>query len=154
MQSVIMTNAKVLVSTSTSTGSFHDISNRVMKINLTRTKDDHDDTTMGNTAHTYVMGLEKWSFNTDMIQSFSTADGGENTNLLLGNLFSLPQNAQKFLVAVTENSTGTLGVGNPTWSGLCVLKGYSPINGGVGDLLKSSVEFTGSSNLSESVTSS
>ena len=46
------------------------------------------------------------------------------------------------------------GVGNPTFSGLVVLKGYSPIQGGVGDLLKTDVEFLGSGNLSESVTSS
>ena len=154
MQSVLMISPTVLVSTSTSTSAFHDISNRVMKIDLTRTKDDHDDTVMGSTAHTYITGLEKWAFKTEMIQSFSTADGGENTNTLLQNLFTMPSNAQKFLMAVTYSSTALLGVGNPTWSGLCVLKGYSPLTGAVGDLLKSSVEFTGSSILNQSVTSS
>ncbi len=154
MQSTIFTNAQILVSSSTSTGAFRDMSNRTMKIDLSRSKDDHDDTTMGLTAHTYIMGLEKWSFKTDMIQSFSTGDGGENTNAVLDMLWNLPANAQKFLVQVKENSTGLYGPGNPVWTGLCVLKTFQPITGAVGDLLKTNVEFVGSSNLSMSVTSS
>ena len=153
MQSEIFTNALVLVSTSTALGT-RNISNRVMKLELTRKKDDHDDTVMGELAHTYIMGLEKWSFKTDMIQSFSTADGGENTDSLLNTLFDLPSGSQKFLVSVRKSSTGVLGPANPTYSGLCVLEGFSPLNGAVGDLLKSTVEFRGSSTLSRSVTSS
>ena len=153
MQSEIFTNAKVLVSTSTAIGT-RDLSNRTMKLELSRDRDDHDDTVMGNTAHTYIMGLEKWSFKTDMIQSFSTVDGGENTDALFDTLINLPAASQKFLVSVQKDATLAKGVANPTYSGLCVFKGFSPISGGVGDLLKSSVEFTGSSNLSRSVTSS
>jgi hypothetical protein len=153
MQSEVFTNARIVVSTSTAAGT-RDISNRTMKIELSRQKDDHDDTVMGSTAHTYIMGLEKWSFKTDMIQSFSTSDGGENTNSLFDTLFNLPAASQKFLVTVRKDNTLIRGVNNPEWSGLCVLKGFSPITGGVGDLLKSSVEFTGSSNLSMVTTSS
>ena len=153
MQSEVFTDAFVLVSTSTAIGT-RDLSNRTMKVQLTRSKDDHDDTTMGSTAHTYIMGLEKWSFKTDMIQSFSTADGGENTDALFDTLMNLPAGAQKFLVSVRKTNNAVKGVANPTYSGLCVFKGFDPLSGGVGDLLKSSVEFTGSSNLSRSVTSS
>ena len=146
MQSEVFTNAQILVSTSTALGT-RDLSNRTMKIELSRQKDDHDDTVMGNTAHTYIMGLEKWSFKTDMIQSFSTSDGGENTNNILDTLFNLPSNSQKFLVTVRKTLGTARGPSNPEWNGLCVLAGFSPITGGVGDLLKSSVEFKGSSNL-------
>jgi hypothetical protein len=55
---------------------------------------------------------------------------------------------------VRYNSTGTLGPANPTWSGLCALKGFAPLTGNVGDLQKTEVEFLGSGNLSMSVTSS
>lgn len=153
MQSEIFTDAYVIVSTSTAAGT-RDLSNRTMKVELTRSKDDHDDTTMGNTAHTFIMGLEKWSFKCDMIQSFSTADGGEHTDSLFDTLMNLPAASQKFLVSVRKTNAAVKGVANPTYSGLCVFKGFSPLSGGVGDLLKSSVEFTGSSNLSRSVTSS
>ena len=50
--------------------------------------------------------------------------------------------------------TSTVSTSNPIWSGLVVLKNYSPIVGGVGDLLKTDVEFLGSGNLTETVTSS
>ena len=154
MPSEIFTNASVIISTSTAVGS-NDLSNRVMKLVLTREGDEHDDTVMGLTAHSRIIGLEKWSFKTDMIQSFSTSDGGLNTNQLLNTLYSLRTSLnQKFMVTVRKDATAIRSTSNPEWSGLCVLKGYDPINGGVGDLLKSSVEFLGSGNLSQVTTSS
>jgi len=151
--SEIYTDAYVLISTSTSVGT-RDISNRTMKIDLVRDADEHDDTVMGLTAHSRVIGLEKWSFKTTMLQSFSTADGGENTNSLLGTIYTQSKAGSKILMSVRAFNARGKGVGNPTWSGLVVMKNYSPIQGGVGDLLKTDVEFLGSGNLSESVTSS
>ncbi len=154
MPSEIFTNASVIVSTSTGAGA-NDLSNRVMKLTLARDGDEHDDTTMGQTAHSRIIGLESWSFKTDMIQSFSTSDGGLNTNQLLNTLYGLRTTLnQKFLVTVRKDATAIRSTSNPEWSGLCVLKGYSPIDGGVGDLLKSSVEFLGSGNLTQVTTSS
>jgi hypothetical protein len=151
--STIMNNCMVLVSTSTAVGS-RNFSNRTMKLELARDADEHDDTVMGQTAHSRIIGLEKWSFKTTMIQSFTTADAGENTNAILESLFDLSKSGGKFLVSVRYNSTGTLGPANPTWSGLCALKGFAPLTGNVGDLQKTEVEFLGSGNLSMSVTSS
>ncbi len=151
--SIIFTSANVILSTSTAAGT-RDMSNRVMKVDLPRDGDEHDDTVMGLTAHSRVIGLEKWSFKMTMLQSFTTGDGGENTNSILSTLYDRSKAGGKFLVSVRAYSTAVLGPSNPTWSGLCVLKGYSPIAGGVGDLLKTDVEFLGSGNLTESVTSS
>lgn len=151
--SEIFNSAFVLISTSTATGT-RDMSSRVMKVSLTRDADEHDDTVMGLTAHSRVIGLESWEFSMGMLQSFSTADGGENTNSILRELYTMSKAGQKFLVTVRKHSTELLGLGNPTWSGLCVLKNYNPLDGEVGDLLKTDVTFLGSGNLSESVTSS
>lgn len=151
--SEIFNSAFVLISTSTATGT-RDMSNRVMKVSLTRDADEHDDTVMGLTAHSRVIGLESWEFSMGMLQSFSTDDGGENTNSILRELYTMSKAGQKFLVTVRKHSTELLGLGNPTWSGLCVLKNYNPLDGEVGDLLKTDVTFLGSGNLSESVTSS
>lgn len=153
MPSVIFTTAQVLLSTSTALGT-RDMSNRIMKVELTRDADEHDDTVMGLTAHSRVIGLEKWSFKMGMLQSFSTSDQGENTNTILSTVYDRSKTGAKSLISVKTFSTGLLGVGNPVFSGLVVLKGYSPIQGGVGDLLKTDVEFLGSGNLIESVTSS
>lgn len=151
--SEIFNSAYVLISTSTATGT-RDLSNRTMKVTLERDGDEHDDTVMGNTAHSRVIGLESWQFSMSMLQSFSTSDTGENTNKVLRELYNVSKAGGKFLVAVRKHSTQALGEGNPTWSGLCVLKNYNPLDGEVGDLLKTDVTFLGSGNLSESVTSS
>ena len=150
--SVIYTNAKVLLSTSTALGT-RDVSNRTMKIDLPRDADEHDDTVMGLTAHSRVIGLEKWSFKCTMLQSFTTADGGENTNSILSTMYTLSKAGTKTLMTVSVfGGTSTVSVSNPTYSGLVVLKNYSPIQGGVGDLLKTDVEFLGSGNLTEAIT--
>jgi hypothetical protein len=125
-----------------------------MKVTLERDGDEHDDTVMGMTAHSRVIGLESWQFSMGLLQSFSTSDAGENTNSIMRELYALSKAGQKFLVTVRKNSTQLLGLANPTWSGLCVLKNYNPLDGEVGDLLKTDVTFLGSGNLSESVTSS
>lgn len=151
--SEIFNNAFVLISTSTSAGT-RDMSNRVTKLTLERDGDEHDDTVMGMTAHSRVIGLESWQFNMSMIQSFSTGDAGENTNSILRELYTLSKSGGKFLVTVRKHSTQLMGPGNPTWEGLCVLKNYNPLDGEVGDLMKTDVNFLGSGNLSESVTSS
>jgi hypothetical protein len=150
--SVIYTNAKVLLSTSTAVGT-RDMSNRVMKLELPRDADEHDDTVMGLTAHSRVIGLEKWSFKMTLLQAFTTGDGGENTNSILATTFTRSQSGLKSMISVSAfGGTSTVSASNPTWSGLVVLKNYSPILGGVGDLLKTDVEFLGSGNLTESYT--
>ena len=154
MGSEIFTNASVILSTSTAAGT-RDISNRVMKITLERDGDEHDDTVMGMTAHSRVIGLESWQFSTTLLQSFTTGDGGENTNLVLSALYGKrTESNQKFLMVVRKTAGVARGPSNPEFQGLCVLKGYNPIDGAVGDLLQSEVEFLGSGNLSEFTSSS
>lgn len=151
--SEILNNSYVNISTSTAAGSW-DMSGRTMKLTLERDADEHDDTVMGMTAHSRVVGLESWQFNMGMLQSFSSADGLPNTNTLLRELYATSKAGNKFLVEVRKHSTQLKGLANPTWTGLCVLKNYNPLDGEVGDLMKTDVTFLGSGNLSESVTSS
>lgn len=151
--SEIFNSAYVLISTSTATGT-RDMVNRVMKVELERDADEHDDTVMGLTAHSRVIGLEKWQFNMSLLQSFSTTDAGENTNTILKEIYNTCKSGNKVLLTVRKHSTQTLGPNNPTWSGLVVLKNYKPLSGEVGNLLKTDVTFLGAGNLSESVTSS
>jgi hypothetical protein len=151
--SEILNNSYVNISTSTAAGAW-DMSGRTMKLTLERDADEHDDTVMGMTAHSRVVGLESWQFNMGMLQSFSSADGLPNTNTLLRELYTTSKAGNKFLVEVRKHSTQLKGLANPTWTGLCVLKNYNPLDGEVGDLMKTDVTFLGSGNLSESVTSS
>lgn len=151
--SEIFNNARVIISTSTAAGT-RDMSNRVMSLTLERDADEHDDTVMGLTAHSRVIGLETWSFGMGLLQSFSTGDGGENTNSILSALYTLSKSGGKFLITVRKDTSLVRGSTNPEWEGLCVLKNYNPLDGEIGDLLKMDVEFLGSGNLSEYVCSS
>lgn len=153
MARVIFNNALVMISTSTAAGT-RDMSNRVTKVTLERDADEHDDTVMGLTARSTVIGLEKWNFSMGMIQSFSTEDQGENTDAILDTLYTSSKNGGKFLVSVRKHSTEARGPANPTYEGLCVLKGYNPLDGEIGDVLKTDVSFLGSGNLTRSVSSS
>lgn len=152
--SEIFNNARVLLSTSTSLGT-RDFSNRTMKVELTRDADEHDDTVMGLTARSRVIGLEKWSFKMDIIMSLSTADGGENSDNILHEIYTRNKAGGKVLVYVRKDTTAVQGPSNVAWQGLCVLKNYNPLSGSVGDLLKTvNVEFLGSDNLTRLATSS
>lgn len=145
----IFNNAGVWLSTSTSTGT-RNVSNRVMKCTLKRDADEHDDTVMGLTAHSRVMGLESWEFQLEMLNAFSTGDGGENVNTLLSTIYTRSKSGLKSMIVVAKDSTSTAS-GLPTFSGLCVLKNYNPVDGAVGDLLKTSVTFMGAGNLTEAI---
>lgn len=145
----IFNSAGVWLSTSTSTGT-RNVSNRVMKVTLKRDADEHDDTVMGLTAHSRVIGLESWEFTMSMLESFTTADGGERISALLGTLYTRAKSGLKSYITVSKDSTST-GPNLPTYTGLCVLKNYSPLDGAVGDLLKTEVTFLGSGNLTETI---
>ena len=151
--SVIFTNARLLVSTSTSLGT-RDLSNRTMELTLSRDADEHDDTVMGLTDHSRVIGLSKWEFKTKMLQSFTTGDGGENTDAILDTLYTLSKAGSKFLVYTRPDTTAAQGPANPGFQGLCVLKGFDPLAGKIGDVLQTAVTFLGSGALSRLATSS
>jgi hypothetical protein len=142
MASVIFTNARVMLTSDTD-----DLSAYVTRARLTRQKDLHDDTRMGHTAHSRVAGLEDWSVELELLQAFSTAEATIVDSILNAKI------GQKFTIAIRPDNAAR-SASNPEYSGLVVLESYTPMDGAVGDLLKSTVPLRSAGNLSRVTTSS
>lgn len=152
MAVTIFTHARVLVTTSTNSGSTHelDISSFVKSVEFTRTYDIHDVTTMGNTDRQRRAGIAEYSFNTSVLQSFSTADalGGQGSlDALLNTLADVGQGGGSFWIKILPDSRQIKGPSNPQYAGLVVLEEYSPMNGEVGDALEMDVPFISAGSL-------
>ena len=152
MAVTIFTHARVLVTTSTSTASSHeiDVSSFIKSVEFTRTYDIHDVTTMGNTDRQRRTGIAEYSFSMTGLQSFSTADalGGQGSfDSLLNVLADIGQGGGSFWVKILPDSREIKGPGNPQYAGLMVLEEYSPMSGEVGDPLETDLPFISAGSL-------
>jgi hypothetical protein len=147
--SVILRNAKVVLSTSTGDG-LHDVSASTTRVQVERTWDSVDTTCVLDTAQRSLAGREEWSIGVNLLQSFSTHNGTESglrLDQLLNTLSDLTVANRPFLVSVLTDRSRLQNVDNPQYSGLCLLENYSPVDGSVGDLLKVEPAFIGVSEL-------
>ena len=156
MPELVMTNALVYLSSSTSltsTAGATDVSDHVMKVVLTRKFDVQDDTHMGQTAHSRVQSLEDVSATVDFLQDFASTAGGVNQTIdkLLASM-SNSGASRCYLAMRPVNAARTSD--NPEYSMPVILQSYDPINGSVGDLLKTSVPFMSAGTLSRLTSSS
>ena len=161
MAVTIFTHAQVLVSTSTSTddSAALDISSFCKSVEFTRTYDIHDVTTFGQTDRQRRAGIAEWSFNTTLLQSFSTADalgGSGSLDALLNTLADVGQAGGTFTIFVRpkSNIAPLKGEFNPMYWGQCIMEEYSPMSGEVGDPLEMDVPFISAGSINRSVTSS
>ena len=138
-KSEVFTNAQVILSTSTALGT-HDVSNLCTQVELVRSYDLLDDTTMGETAHSRKAGLETISANMEFVQAYSTAGGQENLDSLLNTLAEIGATGNSFLVAIAAKNT-TISETNPRYTFLAVLENYTPVGGNIGEILKTTVPF-------------
>jgi hypothetical protein len=156
-QSVVFTNAQVLISTSTALGE-HDVSNLVTSVDFSRTYDLLDDTVMGETAHSRKAGLESVTASIDFIQAFSTAGGYDlpdgSLDGLLNTLADLGSSGSSFLLAITPNANAIVSDVNPRYSFLAIIESYSPMTGAVGEILKTTVPFQSAGGSVDRATSS
>jgi len=144
----ILKNAQVVLGTAS-----QDISDHVQSVRLTQSWAEIDDTRMGVAARSRVPGLETWDAQIDIIQDFeSTGAAIEKTlaQLAANSALSQPVPQPVRIRAVAANKSSD----NPEWSGLTYIFSHQPINGQVGELLKTSVSLLSASTLSRSVSTS
>ena len=146
---IIATNSLLAVGTGTSSAD-RDLSNRLRKMTLNETFDDHDVTTMGSTTRVRAIGLGEAEFTAELMQSFSTADAGENIDNILNELIGVSQGGGKFLVRMRPVN-GNRGPSNPEYSMLCVMAERTPFDGEVGDPLVNPITFLSAGNLTRSI---
>lgn len=147
MAELILNNAQVWLSTSTSTSTAIDISAYVTRIRLQRQFDLHDDTRMGHTAHSRIAGIEDWTAELELLQDFQASgiDATHGLDKTMAAILGVKALLIMRPVLAAKSSD------NPEFSGPVMLESYSPLDGAVGDLLKLTVPFRSAGNLTRSV---
>lgn len=110
-----------------------DMSNHCRGITLNYASEMIEDTVFGAAARTKKPGYKNWSVTAILEQDFAA-------NSVDATLFPLVGNATAFNVAVRPDA-GNQSATNPTYFGNCVLESYQPLQGGVGELLQTTVTF-------------
>jgi hypothetical protein len=144
MASVVFKNAQVLLVTTT-----EDISDHVTRIRLNRTYDLHDDTRMGMTDHSRISGLGTWAFEFEVLQDFQSTGGAIDKILNRIAAAGVP-----IKIAVRPYKGVDRSSDNPEYSGDAILESYTPMDGAVGDLLKTTVPFQSAGSLTRTVSTS
>jgi len=128
----IQTNALVAVGTGTSSAD-RDISNRLRSVSFNEEFEDHDVTVMGSTTRIRAVGLGEAVMEGELLQSYTTADGGENIDALMQTLRDLSATGQKFLVRYRPVNAAR-NASNPEYSMLVVSTQRNIADGEVGSV--------------------
>lgn len=107
-----------------------DLSNRVVTAEVDMSVAEVPTTAMGASGQGRAPGLRDDSFTFVFRQDFAAANVDATMFPLLG--------AAAFTVVVKETSAA-VSVGNPSYTGSCILTEYQPIAGSVGDIADASV---------------
>ena len=151
-QSIILTNALVAIGTGSASAD-RDLSNRVMSVKWDEKFEEHDVTTMGSTVRQRAIGLGESSIECEVMQSYTTTDGGENIDDLVNTLRDRSATGGRFLVRVRKTNAGR-STTNPEYSMLCVMSERTILDGKVGEVLNNKLTFLSADDLSRVVTSS
>jgi hypothetical protein len=149
---IILTNALIAVGTGSASAD-RDLSNRTKKIKWNEEFDEHDVTVMGSTTRINAIGLSKASIDAELMQSYTTTDGGENIDQLIDTLRDLSATGGKFLVRIRKANAGR-STTNPEYSMLAVMSKRTIFDGNVGDVLMNPLTFLSAGDISRVVTSS
>ena len=125
MATFVYTDASVVVNSV-------DLSDHVKSCTLNYEAEMLDDTVMGDTTRSNMVGLLNWSIDVDFLQDFASAKVDATLFSLVG--------AAAFTVTLKPTS-GSVSATNPSFSGSVVFESYPPMTGAVGDLETVSVTF-------------
>lgn len=131
------------------TSASEDLSPYLTQMRVTREFDDHDVTRFGMTDHAYVPGLGKWAVAAQALQDFrstSVIPIDKRLFQILGD----PNGVAIELRPVNAARSSD----NPGYIGRVTLFSHSPMDGSIGEPLKTTLNFRGAGSLTRSVTSS
>lgn len=151
-QSIILTNAGVWVGTGSASAD-RDISNRTRNISWTEEFDEHDVTVMGSTTRLRAIGLGESNIDIEVMQSYTTTDGGENIDALFQTLQDLSATGKPFLVRMRRTNAGKSST-NPEYSMLSVMSKRTIFDGEVGDVLMNPITFLSAGEVTRSAVTS
>lgn len=140
-ESIILTNAQVLLSTGT-IAQAKNVSNLVKSVELNRSFNLLDDTVMGETAESRKTGLESVTATVNFVWtvSCSTAHAQANLDSLMWRLSEIGKEGNSFKVFISPKNAEITPT-NPRYSFSAVMESYMPVTGSVGQLLETSIPF-------------
>ena len=109
-----------------------DLSNHVDSVEVAYSYDDVDITAMGATAKAHALGLRDDKITVTFLQDYAASSVHATRSPLVGNT--------GFTVVVKPTS-GAVSTTNPKFTATCVMMGYTPISGKVGERSENQVEF-------------
>jgi len=151
-QAIVLTNALIAVGTGTASAD-RDLSNRVKSIKWNEEFEEHDVTTFGATVRARAIGLGASSIDVELLQSYTTSDGGENVDDLVNTWRDLSASGKQFLIRVRKANAAKSAT-NPEYSMPVVMAKRNIFDGEVGDVLMNSLSFLSAGDVIRSTTSS
>lgn len=142
---LVLLNASVIVGSASD-----DISDHVTSVRITRRFELLDDTRMGLTARSRKPGLEDWRIEVNIIQEFMGTSSGAGIDKILASLSAL---TSAFPIKVKPVAAAQ-GPDNPLYTGNVFLEQYEPMNGEIGQIMRTTVPFVSAGNFSRLVSSS
>lgn len=136
MATLVLTNAQVVLSS-------NDLTDHVQGVRLNYEAEQHDDTAMGDSARSMKGGLKVWDFDIELMQDWA----GSNIDSIL-----FPLVGTQVTVAVRPTSSARSAT-NPDYIGTCLVVGYPPIGGVVGDLATTTLKLVNAGTLSRTTSS-
>ena len=106
-----------------------DLSDHVTAVTINRAFDELEITSMGDSGHKFVKGLEASSITIDFLNDTATSETLQTLQAVWGTSTT---------VTVKQTSAATSAT-NPLYTMTCLVNGTTDINGGVGDLGMQSV---------------
>ena len=129
----VFTNPLIAIGTGTASAD-RNLSNRARSLSWTEEFEDHDITTFGDTRRAHAVGLGDSTLDLEFLQSYATADGGENVDLLFNTILDLSASGKAVLfrfrpINAARNAT------NPEYSMLVRMTGRTIADGEIGAVL-------------------
>lgn len=109
------------------------LSDHVTDLELSTERDEVEATGMGATNKVYVAGLGDATISVTFMQDFAATE-------VHATLYPLSNSNTPFVVTVKPTSA-TTSTTNPQFSMTCLMYGYTPLSGSIGDLSSMEVEF-------------
>lgn len=111
----------------------NDISDHVTNVTLNYEAEAVECTAMGDDTRVNLAGLKNWTVDLDIQQDFASSDVDSILFALIG--------AAGVTLIIRPVNTGGVSSTNPNYTGPAILQSYSPMGGGVGDLLTTPASF-------------
>lgn len=112
----------------------NDLSSDVQSVEISRSVEQQDDTTMGDNTRSVKGGLKGWSATVTFVQDFANAALDSILDPLVGTTVPI----------IVRPDAGAVSTSNPNYSGNALVASYNPIGGSVGDLNVCTVELIAS----------